>query len=53
MPDEGDNGELASHVAEVLRWVWDPIGLGTAGPADEYDAYVPDFVILVRDTAVS
>lgn len=52
MPDEGDNGELASHVAEVLRWVWDPIGLGTAGPADEYDAYVPDFVILVRDTAV-
>lgn len=52
MPDAGEAGELTSHVGQVLRWVWDPIGLGTAGPADEYDAYVPDLVILVRDTAV-
>lgn len=52
MPDVGDDGGLTSHVGQVLRRVWDPIGLGARGPADEYDAYVPDLVALTRETAV-
>ena len=50
MPDAGDDDGLAAHVGGVLRRVWDPIGLGACGPADEYDAYVPDLLALTRDT---
>ena len=51
MPDASDKW-LASHVGRVLRWVWDPIDLGTCGLEDEYDAYVPGLVALTRDTAL-
>ena len=47
-----DDG-LAAHVGRVLRWVWDPIGLGEQGPGDEYDGCTPGLVALTRDTAVS
>jgi hypothetical protein len=30
---------------------WDPIALGTAAPADEYDAYAPHIVSLVAEGA--
>ncbi|MGE8131903.1 DUF6984 family protein [Methylobacterium sp. NPDC080182] len=52
MPDAGDDDGLALHIGRVLRWIWDPIGLGARGPEDEYDAYVPDLVTLTRNTTV-
>lgn len=52
MFDEADDDGLALHVERVLRSVWDPIGLGPLGPADEYDAYVPNLIALMRNTAV-
>lgn len=48
----GDDEWLVSHVGRVLRQVWDPIDLGTCGPADEYNAYVPDLFALTRDPTV-
>ncbi|TGD92493.1 hypothetical protein [Methylobacterium nonmethylotrophicum] len=44
--------ELAAHVSHVLRWVWDPIGLGAHGRPDEYNVYIPDLVALTRNTGV-
>ncbi|MFB0493740.1 hypothetical protein ABIE45_006396 [Methylobacterium sp. OAE515] len=52
MLDAADDDGLALHVGRVLRSVWDPVGLGPRGPADEYDAYVPDLIALTRNTAV-
>jgi hypothetical protein len=52
MFDAADDDGLALHVERVLRSVWDPIGLGPRGPADEYDAYVPDLIALTRNTAM-
>jgi len=52
MSDAVDDRRLASHVGRVLRWVWDPIGLGAGGPADEYDAYVPGLATLTLDRRV-
>lgn len=36
------DGALLAHVQQVLRVIWDPIGLGDTCPADEYDSYAPD-----------
>lgn len=52
MLEAGDDHGLALHVSRVLHRVWDPVGLGARGAADEYDAYVPDLVALTRNTAV-
>lgn len=51
MPEVGDG--LAARVGRVLRWIWDPIGLGEGGPGDEYDGYVPGLVALMRDATPS
>lgn len=45
-----DETELARHVAWALRQIRDPIGLGAAGPADEYDHSLPGILTLVRDS---
>lgn len=45
--DESNN-MLAHQVGHVLRYIWDPIGLGENGPADEYDSYVSGVVTLVE-----
>ena len=40
--------ERQSHaVARVLFERWNPIGIGTDGPKDEYDAYAPRVMSLV------
>lgn len=39
---------LSEHMRRVLRYIWDPIGLGAELPDDEYDSYVPGLIALVR-----
>lgn len=48
-----DDKALTEQVGHVLRHIWDPIGLGAEGPADEYDSYVPGLIALVRSTTAS
>lgn len=48
-----DDGALAEQVRRVLRDIWDPIGLGADGPADEYDSYVPGLIAPVQGTRAS
>ena len=50
-----DDALLTRRVDEVLHYLWDPVGVARCPQArDEYDAYVPGVVALLRqDTATS
>lgn len=43
--------DLARHVRDVLLNDWDPLGLGSACPADEYDTHVWPLVRMLTDGA--
>jgi hypothetical protein len=40
--------EIQDSIRDVLRLEWDPIGVGSGGSVDEYDAYIaPIYRVLV------
>lgn len=44
--------ELYKRCDEVLFYVWDPIGISDIpGPRDEYESYVPQVFMLIRNNA--
>jgi hypothetical protein len=44
--------ELYRRVDEVLHYIWDPIRVSGIPPArDEYESYVPDVFMLLKENA--
>ncbi len=48
MPPDHD---LYEHVCAVLFEIWDPIGINTIAPCNEYDSYATYIIQMIREGA--